>query len=105
MLKKAYLEITNVCNLSCSFCHGTSRKPHFLSVEEFEILTDRLCGHVEFLYFHLMGEPLVHPQLPLFLKASAEKGFHNVITTNGTLLKEKADNYCRIEIFAYLCSP
>lgn len=22
MLKKAYLEITNICNLSCSFCPG-----------------------------------------------------------------------------------
>ena len=91
MLKKAYLEITNVCNLSCSFCHGTRRKPRFLSVEEFEILTDRLCGHVEFLYFHLMGEPLLHPELSTFFRIAAQKGFRVILTTNGTLLGKRME--------------
>ena len=36
--KKAYLEITNVCNLSCSFCPKTKRPPRFVSVEEFSRL-------------------------------------------------------------------
>ena len=26
MLDKIYLEITNVCNLDCSFCHKTKRQ-------------------------------------------------------------------------------
>ena len=55
MLKKAYLEITNVCNLSCSFCHGTSRKPHFLSVEEFEILTEKL-DRIQIIYIFILWE-------------------------------------------------
>ncbi len=91
MLKKAYLEITNVCNLSCSFCHGTSRKPHFLSLEEFEILTERLRGRVEFLYFHLMGEPLLHPELSRFFRIAEEKGFKVILTTNGTLLRKRME--------------
>lgn len=91
MLKKAYLEITNVCNLSCSFCHGTSRKPHFMSVEEFETLTDRLCGHVEFLYFHLMGEPLLHPELSSFFEIAERKGFRVILTTNGTLIGKRME--------------
>ena len=37
MLKKIYLEISNCCNLSCSFCHGTARKPRMMSAAEFEI--------------------------------------------------------------------
>ena len=41
MLRKVYLEITNVCNLSCAFCPGTRRPPHFLTTAEFEALTDR----------------------------------------------------------------
>ncbi len=92
MLKKAYLEITNVCNLSCSFCHGTNRKTHFLSVEEFETLTDKLCGQVEFLYFHLMGEPLLHPELSAFFEIAERKGFRVILTTNGTLIGKRMES-------------
>lgn len=91
MLKKAYLEITNVCNLSCSFCHGTNRRKHFLTVEEFEILTDKLRGNVEFLYFHLMGEPLLHPQLETFFEIADQKGFRVILTTNGTLIGKRTE--------------
>lgn len=91
MFSKAYVEITNVCNLRCSFCQGTSRKPGKMSVEEFALVTDKLIGHTKYVYFHLLGEPLIHPQLGELLHIAAEKGFHCCITTNGTLLKEKAD--------------
>jgi len=89
--KKIYLEITNVCNLSCSFCAGTSRKKHFLSVDEFEILAKKLRTYTDYLYFHLMGEPLLHPQLNDFLKISEYFGFKVIITTNGTLLGKAAE--------------
>jgi radical SAM protein with 4Fe4S-binding SPASM domain len=49
-------------------------------------LTDRLQGKVKFLYFHLMGEPLLHAHLPQFIAMAKEKGFIPVLTTNGTLL-------------------
>ena len=62
-LQKAYLEITNRCNLSCSFCPKTRRRLGFLSPEDFGILASRLRPHTQYLYLHLMGEPLLHPQL------------------------------------------
>ena len=89
MLGKIYLEITNVCNLDCSFCHKTSRKKKFLSEEEFEVLTDKLSGKAKYLYFHLMGEPTLHPHLPKFISRAKEKGFCPMLTTNGSLLQEK----------------
>ena len=49
----------------------------------------RLHGHVRFLYLHLMGEPLSHPELADILEAAEEKGFRICITTNGTLLKQR----------------
>lgn len=82
---KAYVEITNVCNRSCSFCPKTGRPARFLSEEEFAILLDRLRGWTEFLYFHLMGEPLLHPDLGRFLALAGEEGFWVILTTNGTL--------------------
>ena len=86
MLKRVYLEITNVCNLRCSFCPGTRREPKFMSVDEFSALADKLQGHTRFLYFHLMGEPLLHPDLGQLLDIARAKGFRVIITTNGTLL-------------------
>lgn len=91
MLKKAYLEITNVCNLSCTFCPGTKRESRFLTQAEFDLLTDRLRGRVPYLYFHLMGEPLLHPLLGRFLQIAGDKGFRVMLTTNGTLLHERAE--------------
>ena len=86
MLKKAYLEITNVCNLSCSFCPGTRREKRFMTPEEFETLSRKLRRDVEYLYLHLMGEPLLHPQLEEILGIAARQDFRVIITTNGTLL-------------------
>ena len=95
MLKRVYLEITDVCNLHCAFCPGTRRAPRFLPREDFETLTDRLRGKTEYLYFHLMGEPLLHPELEDFLRIAGEKGFRVLLTTNGTLLPEHGDMLLR----------
>ena len=91
MLKKAYLEITNVCNLACAFCPGTRREKRFLSLEEFKILSAKLRPHTDYLYFHLMGEPLLHPALGDFLAHAGALGFQVILTTNGTLLPERGE--------------
>ena len=91
MPNKVFLEITNVCNLSCSFCHGTKRKAKILSVDEFRHAAREARTFGEYLYFHLMGEPLLHPNLEEFLNIAAELGFRVIITTNGTLLNSRRD--------------
>lgn len=89
MLKKAYIEITNRCNLRCAFCPGTKREGKTMRAEEFSLVLDKLAGAVEYIYLHVMGEPLSHPQLAEFLEIAAEKKMHVCITTNGTLLKKQ----------------
>lgn len=91
MYKKVYVEITNVCNMNCSFCHGHKRAPRQMTAQEFSLVLDKLKGHTQFIYYHLMGEPLTHPLLPDFLKTANEKGFKSIITTNGTLLKKRSE--------------
>ena len=83
---KVYLEISNVCNLKCQFCPGTKRKPKVMTEEEFSSLLPRLRPYTDYLYFHLMGEPLCHPQLERFLELAGGAGFKVILTTNGTLL-------------------
>ncbi|MDO4811199.1 MAG: radical SAM protein [Eubacteriales bacterium] len=91
MFKRIYLEITNVCNLRCSFCPGTVREKHFLSPEEFRLLAAKLRPYTDYLYFHVMGEPLLHPQLGALLAIAHELGFRVCLTTNGTLLGKVQD--------------
>lgn len=91
MLKKVYLEIGNVCNLNCAFCPGTRREKKFLSREEFALLAGKLRGHTDYLYFHLMGEPLLHPELDALLQTAGALGFRVIITTNGMLLGTRGE--------------
>ena len=88
MITRCYLEITNICNLNCLFCPKTDRAKRMLTMDEFNRLTNSLQGKVKFLYFHLMGEPMLHPDLPDFVRMAREKGFIPVLTTNGTLLNK-----------------
>ena len=90
MLKKAYVEITNVCNLSCAFCPKTKRAPRTMTAEEFAIVLDRLKGHVTYVYLHVMGEPLLHPQLARLMALAEARGMKICITTNGTLLGKRS---------------
>ena len=89
--RKIYLEISNVCNLRCSFCPGTRRKPKVMQPEEFRSLMPKLQPYTDFLYFHLMGEPLCHPHLWEYLQIAGEFGFKVILTTNGTLLERQKD--------------
>lgn len=95
--KKAYLEITNVCNLSCAFCPKTSREPRFVSVEEFSSLIEQVQPLTDYVYLHLMGEPLLHPQLGQILALCHRAGLKVSLTTNGTLLEKRQE--------LLLCSP
>ena len=86
--QKIYLEISNVCNLRCIFCPGTKRSKHFMTEEEFTSLLPKLRPWSDYLYFHLMGEPLLHPLLGRFLDLAGQAGFKVILTTNGTLLPQ-----------------
>ena len=89
MFKRAYVEITNRCNLHCDFCPGTARPLREMSEAEFTCAAEKLRGHTPYLYFHVMGEPLLHPLLGRFLTIAGELGFRVCLTTNGTLLARR----------------
>ncbi len=89
--QKIYLEISNICNLRCAFCPGTRRQPKAMTEAEFGFLTERLRPFTDYLYFHLMGEPLCHPLLGTFLATAHAAGFRVILTTNGTLLHHHTD--------------
>lgn len=91
MYARVYVEITNICNMHCSFCHGHSRPPRQMTQSEYARVLQQLAGKTQYIYHHLMGEPLIHPLLPQFIQMAAEAGFHPMLTTNGTLLEQLGD--------------
>ena len=98
MYNKVYVEITNICNMNCSFCHGHKRAKRQMTKQEFATVLEKLQGQTKYIYYHLMGEPLLHPNLPEFLKMAAEKDYKSIITTNGTLLKRRGDELLSAEV-------
>ena len=90
-MKKAYVEITNVCNLRCAFCPGTKRAPRTMSPDEFALVLDKLRDRVEYVFLHVMGEPLLHPQFGELLAIAAARCVKLCLVTNGTLLDRQAD--------------
>ena len=95
MYSRVYVEITNICNMACSFCHGHSREHRRMRPEEFARILQQLEGKTQYVYYHLMGEPLTHPELPVFLQMAKQAGFRSVITTNGTLLHKAGETILR----------
>ena len=87
--RKVYIEITNACNLSCSFCSKTKRDIHSMTVEEFEKVIEQVKKYTKVIYLHVKGEPLLHPQLDALLAICDAHDMRVNITTNGTLLQEK----------------
>ncbi|NLP33805.1 MAG: radical SAM protein [Clostridiales bacterium] len=89
--KRVYIEITNVCNLQCSFCPQTKRQGEFMSIETFQRILDQIKPFTDYIYFHVKGEPFIHPRIDKFLDISYKKGFQVNITTNGTLISKVKD--------------
>ena len=85
---RVYLEVTNVCNKDCSFCIGTKRAPRNMTLAEVDIITDKLLPFTDYIYFHLMGEPLLHKDIFDMISLATKKGFKCAITTNGSLLEK-----------------
>lgn len=83
---RTYIEISNICNLQCSFCPEVEREKKILSPEQFRKILREVVPHTEQVCLHLMGEPLAHPDFSQILKICDEEGASIHLTTNGTFL-------------------
>lgn len=87
MIKRAYLEITDACNLDCPFC--TNKKGNsFLSIEEIDDYLNQIKEYTNYVYLHVLGEPLIHTQFKDILDLLDKKDMNLQLVTNGTLLNK-----------------
>jgi MoaA/NifB/PqqE/SkfB family radical SAM enzyme len=86
--EKVHVEISNICNLQCSFCPEVKRSKGFMDPALFARVLAEVAPRAEQLAFHLMGDPLTHPRLPELVDIAASHGSRIFFVTNGTLLRE-----------------
>ncbi|MGE3975429.1 MAG: radical SAM/SPASM domain-containing protein [Bdellovibrionales bacterium] len=89
---KVYIEISNICNLQCSFCPEVIRTKKMMDLPLFEKVIDEVSPLTDTVAFHLMGDPLVHPKLPEFVNICETKNMRIFFVTNGVLLREDKMN-------------
>ena len=89
--KRIYVEITNKCNLHCSFCSKLNRKLRTMSVDEFSKVIDEIKEYTDYIYLHVKGEPLFHPNFKEILEVARDNNICVNITTNGVYLGKMMD--------------
>ena len=87
--KRIYIEITNVCNLNCSFCSRSNKVKREMTPEEFKEVLSKINNYTDYIYLHVKGEPLTHHNLDKILDITKEYNKKVCITTNGVFLKDK----------------
>ncbi len=89
--KRVYVEITNICNLNCSFCPKNSRAKSFMSLSQFRVIAEQISPLTDNICLHLMGEPLLHQHLKEIVEISKQNNLSISLTTNGTLLSKNLE--------------
>ena len=91
-IKNVYVEMTNICNFDCNFCPTrlSERKPGRIELGLFKKIVDEIAGTgiARRLQFHVLGEPLLHPDLGEAIAYATGKGLKTALTTNGSLFSE-----------------
>lgn len=89
--KKVYIEITNICNLSCDFCFPDYREKEMMTKEQFKYIIEQIREYTDYIYLHVKGEPLLHPDINELIEIACNSGLKINVTTNGTHI-EKLNN-------------
>lgn len=62
-----------------------------MSLDEFQIVVDKIRPFTNYIYLHVLGEPLLHPHLDEILTIAESAELNINITTNGGLLERKQE--------------
>jgi len=89
--KRVYIEISNICNLQCSFCPVVDRDKKIMGLNLFESTLTQVAPLTEQVCLHLMGEPLAHPEFESVIKICEAHEVKINLTTNGVLLNRYAE--------------
>jgi sulfatase maturation enzyme AslB (radical SAM superfamily) len=85
--EKVHIEITNICNLQCSFCPEVIRTKKIMDLHLFSRIVEQIAPLTEQVALHLMGDPLLHPKLKEIIDICDSHSLRIFFVTNGVLLR------------------
>jgi len=107
-----YVEVTNRCNLKCRMCpesHTDYAKIaggiRTMNLDNLLMVAHRVIeiGGVKTMYLHSLGEPMLNPRTPDFIKAVRPHVERICLTTNGTVpmtkLLDCPPDYVRVSVY------
>jgi radical SAM protein with 4Fe4S-binding SPASM domain len=100
---KVNIEISNICNLQCSFCPEVIRSKKIMEVDLFREVIRQVAPLTDQVCFHLMGDPLVHPKIETLVEICGEAGVPIFLVTNGVLLRETQSQLLLHSAFRQIC--
>lgn len=89
-LPLVYVELTNICDFNCAFCPKElmTRPPQHMDAALARSALDQIAagGVTDLVYFHVMGEPALHPDFASIADHAASLGLRVGLTSNGAQL-------------------
>jgi len=80
---KIYIELTNICGLSCSFCPSHSNNKSTMSLEFFDKIASQVKNYTNEIALHIVGDPMVLSNLVDYLDIAQKYALKVHITTSG----------------------
>ena len=85
---RLYIEITNVCGLSCSFCPTKELPKNEMDLDFFESVILQAKAYTKEIVCHVVGDPLTQSNLYKYLDIIHKYGLKAMLTTSGYFLKK-----------------
>ena len=89
--KRIYVELSNICNLKCSFCSVDKREKRSLTIEEFAYILSSIKKYTNLIYLHVKGEPFLYKNIEKVFELCKINKINIKITTNGIYLNKYID--------------
>ena len=85
---RIYIELTNVCGLSCSFCPTKELPSKEMDLDFFESVIAQAKHYTKEIACHVVGDPLTQSNLHDYLDIIHKYGMKAMLTTSGYFLKK-----------------
>lgn len=83
---RTYIEISDLCGLSCPFCPAPKGRRGEMGLELFERVCQQVAPLTQSVTFHLLGDPLYLKNFPLYLQIAQKYHLSVEIVTSGLYL-------------------
>lgn len=86
---KIYVEITDICKLSCSFCTPKKALRGVMPLALFEKIISQITNHTRLVSLHVLGDPLRVDNLSAYIDIGAYYKVRFDIVSSGAFLKKE----------------